>query len=68
MARDKPMCMRQYQCQFGTVRIADNPADRMITVYPALARHIIVLARDQIFKVPVISENGKRVPVQLLEK
>ena len=48
--------------------MAENPADRLVTVYPALARHIIVLVRDQIFKVPVIAENGKRVPIELLEK
>ncbi|KAI9595103.1 acyltransferase ChoActase/COT/CPT [Syncephalis fuscata] len=68
MARDRPMCMRQYQCQFGGIRIAENPSDRIVSVYPALARHIIVLVRDQIFKVPVIADSGKRVPVQLLEK
>ncbi|RKP26829.1 acyltransferase ChoActase/COT/CPT [Syncephalis pseudoplumigaleata] len=68
MARDRPMCMHQYQCQFGGARIAEHPADRITTVYPALARHIVVLVRDQVFKVPVIAENGKRVPVQLLEK
>jgi hypothetical protein len=67
MARDRPMCMYQYQTQFGGTRVPSVPADKSIVVYPALARHIVVLVKDQIYKVPVITENGKRVPVHVLE-
>lgn len=66
--RDKPLCMNQVRCQFGASRIAEHPADRLQLSYPALARHIIVLAQDQIFKVQVITEEGRRVPVKLIER
>ena len=60
--------MNQYKHQFGTTRIPDFPADRIVTSWPATATHIIVLYRDQIFKVPVITNNGTRVPIKELEK
>ena len=60
--------MNQYKNQFGTTRIADSPADRLITTWPATAKHIIVLTRDHIFKVQVVGEGGVRVPIKAIEE
>ncbi|CAG8510683.1 5698_t:CDS:10 [Paraglomus occultum] len=66
--RQGPLCMNQYKNQFGTTRIADSPADRIITTWPATAKHIIVLMRDHIFKVQVLGEGGARVPIKAIEQ
>ena len=60
--------MNQYKKQFGTARIADSPADRVISPWPATAKHIIVLFRDQIFKVRVLGEGGARVTIKDIER
>nr|CAG8564833.1 11735_t:CDS:10 [Entrophospora candida] len=62
------LCMNQYKNQFGATRIADHPKDRIITTWPATAKFIIVLFKDQIFKVQVLGDNGARVPVNEIEK
>jgi carnitine O-acetyltransferase len=66
--RQGPLCMNQYKKQFGTTRIADSPADRIISPWPATAKHIIVLFRDQIFKVQVLGEGGARITIKDIEK
>ncbi|CAG8579603.1 2587_t:CDS:10 [Ambispora leptoticha] len=66
--RQGPLCMNQYKNQFGTTRIADSPADRIITSWPTTAKHIIVLFRDQIFKVQVLGEGNARIPIKEIEK
>ncbi|RIA89411.1 acyltransferase ChoActase/COT/CPT [Glomus cerebriforme] len=66
--RQGPLCMDQYKKQFGTTRIADFPADRIITSWPTTAKHIIVLFRDQIFKVQVLGEGGARVTIKDIER
>ncbi|RUS17363.1 hypothetical protein BC937DRAFT_90074 [Endogone sp. FLAS-F59071] len=65
--RAGPLCMHQYKNQFGAVRIADEPRDRVITTWPATAKHITVLFRDQLFSVQVLSEKGERVPIKTIE-
>ncbi|KAI8925851.1 Choline/Carnitine o-acyltransferase-domain-containing protein [Entophlyctis helioformis] len=67
-ARDTPLCMNQYRNMFGTTRIPGAPADTVKTAHPAQAKHIVVLARDQIYKVDVIRENGVRVPLKEIER
>ncbi|KAJ1916722.1 Carnitine O-acetyltransferase mitochondrial [Tieghemiomyces parasiticus] len=59
LARKVPQCMNQYRYLFGTTRIPDFPKDRLINQYPTTARHIMVLARDQIFAVDVLGPNGE---------
>lgn len=59
--------MHQYKNQFGAVRIAEEPRDRVITTWPATAKHITVLFRDQLFSVQVLGEKGERVPVKTIE-
>ncbi|PKC07825.1 acyltransferase ChoActase/COT/CPT [Rhizophagus irregularis] len=66
--RQGPLCMNQYKKQFGTTRIADSPVDRVISPWPATAKHIIVLFRDQIFKVQVLGEGGARVTIKDIER
>ncbi|CAG8473692.1 1634_t:CDS:10, partial [Dentiscutata heterogama] len=39
----------------NTARIADSPFDRVITTWPKTAKHIIVIFKDQIFKVQVLA-------------
>jgi carnitine O-acetyltransferase len=60
--------MNQYKNQFGTTRIADSPADRIITTWPATAKHILVIFRDQLFKVQVLGDGGGRVPLKAIEQ
>jgi hypothetical protein len=60
--------MNQYKKQFGTARIADFPADRIISIWPATAEHIIILFRDQIFKVQVLGKGGARVTIKDIER
>lgn len=66
--KDTPLDMNQYKCQFGATRIPVSPADKIRTVYPAKARHIIVMTKDQVYKVDVIREDGSRVPIKELER
>ncbi|CAG8525256.1 16622_t:CDS:2, partial [Acaulospora colombiana] len=63
--RQGPLCMDQYKKQFGAYRIADIPADRTVTCWPANAKHIIVIFRDQIFKVQILGEGGERARKKL---
>ncbi|CAG8758327.1 29955_t:CDS:2, partial [Racocetra persica] len=66
--RQGPLCMDQYTKQFGAARIADFPSDRIITTWPATAKHIIVIFKDQIFKVHVLGANGERVPIKEIKR
>ncbi|KND04986.1 uncharacterized protein SPPG_00670 [Spizellomyces punctatus DAOM BR117] len=65
--KDTPLCMNQYKCQFGASRLPGEP-DTISTVWPAKARHVIVLTKDQIYKVDVLREDGSRVPIKELER
>ncbi|CAG8485294.1 11681_t:CDS:10 [Cetraspora pellucida] len=66
--RQGPLCMDQYTKQFGASRIADFPSDRIITTWPATAKHIVVIFKDQIFKVQVLGGNGERVPIKEIKR
>ncbi|ORX86023.1 acyltransferase ChoActase/COT/CPT [Basidiobolus meristosporus CBS 931.73] len=57
--RKAPLCMNQYKRIFGTARIADTTRDKLVYNYPATAKHVIVMAKDQFFKVNVLGENGQ---------
>jgi carnitine O-acetyltransferase len=61
--------MNQYKFQFGTTRIPGDKADTIVNNYPNNhIRHIIVLIRNQIYKVVVIDEQGNRASVRELKK
>ncbi|CAG8496162.1 1854_t:CDS:2 [Diversispora eburnea] len=63
-----PLCMNQYKRQFGVSRIPDFPVDRIITTWPSIAKHIIVIYKDQIFKVQVLGERGERVSIDSIKR
>ena len=63
--KNTPLCMNQFKYQFGTTRIAANPADYLVNQYPATAKHIILLYRKQIIKVDVLHEPD--MPVRVIE-
>ncbi|KAL7750926.1 hypothetical protein RI367_003505 [Sorochytrium milnesiophthora] len=66
--RAGPLCMNQFRHMFGVTRIPDMPADRIVTSFPCTARHITVLARDQIYTCDVYDRNGGRVSLRDLER
>jgi len=66
VTRAGPMCMNQLKNQFGASRIADEPRDRIVTTWPATAKHATVIYKDQIFSVPIVGDNGEAPSVQQL--
>lgn len=62
------MCMNQLKNQFGASRIADEPRDRIVTTWPATAKHATVIYKDQIFSVPIVGDNGEAPSVQQLRE
>lgn len=62
-----PLCMNQYRMQFGVTRVPDKPGDRILHQFPATGRHIIVMIEDQIYSVPVLTEDGRRAPIEEIE-
>ncbi|EPB92823.1 hypothetical protein HMPREF1544_00262 [Mucor circinelloides 1006PhL] len=67
VSRSGPFCMHQLKNMFGTSRIAASGADKVVTQWPCLTKHINVIYKDQIFSVQVIGPNGETVPVKTLE-
>ncbi|KAH8554973.1 acyltransferase ChoActase/COT/CPT [Umbelopsis sp. PMI_123] len=66
VSRAGPMCMNQLKNQFGASRIPDEPRDRIVTTWPANAKHATVIYKDQVFSVPIIGENGELPSIQKL--
>ncbi|KAJ1823085.1 hypothetical protein LPJ56_000420 [Coemansia sp. RSA 2599] len=60
MQKGQPMCMDQFKCQFGTTRIARMGCDELVHQYPATARHILVMYRNQAVELPVYNAAGRR--------
>ncbi|KAJ3350861.1 hypothetical protein HDU83_009389 [Entophlyctis luteolus] len=56
-----PLCMHQYTNIFGVTRVPGATSDTIAASHPASAKHIIVLAADQIYKVDVFAADGRRV-------
>ncbi|KAF9159671.1 hypothetical protein DFQ26_006299 [Actinomortierella ambigua] len=62
MTRAGPLCMHQYSQLIGQTRIPQHGCDRMVHVpFPNLARHIVLIVDDQLFKIDVYSTEGKRL-------
>ena len=61
-------CMNQYKKIFGTTRIPGEKCDSLVHQYPTTSKHIIVLARDMIYKVQVLGENNARVGLKEIER
>jgi carnitine O-acetyltransferase len=66
--RKTPLCMDQYKKIFGTTRIPGEKCDSLIHQYPTTSNHIIVLCRDIIYQVPVLSQKGKRISIHEIER
>jgi carnitine O-acetyltransferase len=60
--KDKPLCMHQYTKLFGITRIPKEGCDTLLTPYPSESQHIIVMARNQIYKATVLSQPGGSPP------
>ncbi|ORX62761.1 acyltransferase ChoActase/COT/CPT [Hesseltinella vesiculosa] len=67
VSRSGPFCMHQLKGVFSTTRIAATPADKVISHYPATAKHITVIYKDQLFSVDVIGPQGQVVPLSTLQ-
>ncbi|KAJ2595123.1 hypothetical protein GGF40_004038 [Coemansia sp. RSA 1286] len=70
--KGKALCMDQFKRQFGTTRIARMGCDELVSQYPATARHIVVMYRNQPVSVPVYNSKGQRaslaqITAQLVE-
>ncbi|ORZ34834.1 acyltransferase ChoActase/COT/CPT [Catenaria anguillulae PL171] len=61
--KGKPLCMNQYTKLFGGTRTPKTGCDSITTPWPTNARHILVLVRDQIFKLPILGDKGQRPSV-----
>jgi hypothetical protein len=62
------ICMNQYKKIFGTSRVPGDKSDSIVSQYPTTSRHVIVLLKDQIFKVNVLGPDGSRVPISEIER
>ena len=51
--------MNQLKKMFGASRIAANPRDKIVTTWPATAKHITVIYKDQFFSVPAFDADGQ---------
>ncbi|KAJ3272524.1 hypothetical protein HDV01_005475 [Terramyces sp. JEL0728] len=63
-----PLCMNQYKNIFGTTRLPGKTSDTLSHQYPTTAKHIIVLTKNEIYKVQVLADDGKRVSNAELER
>lgn len=63
------LCMRQYRRFFGITRIPGIPCDALVEGQDLLsARHILVLARNNLHALNVVNENGEIVALPELER
>jgi carnitine O-acetyltransferase len=63
-----PMCMNQLRHMFGVTRIPGLGKDTLREEFPCMAKHIVVLARDQLFRVDVYDTLGNRLSLKNLER
>ncbi|KAI8836573.1 acyltransferase ChoActase/COT/CPT [Chytridium lagenaria] len=59
LMKDKPLCMNQYKFQFGTTRMPGEFSDVIYNTFPATAKHIVVLFKDQLYTLEVYGSNGE---------
>ncbi|KAI9143311.1 acyltransferase ChoActase/COT/CPT [Paraphysoderma sedebokerense] len=67
-AKTTPLDMNQYRCQFQVARIPEVGCDKLVTTWPTTSKHIIVLLRDQVYKVDVMGPKGERVSIAEIER
>ncbi|KAI9138798.1 acyltransferase ChoActase/COT/CPT [Paraphysoderma sedebokerense] len=63
-----PLCMNQFRYLFGVTRIPEMNRDRLVHQFPCTSKHIAVLVKDQVYKVPVYDNEGGRVTVGDVER
>ncbi|KXS20680.1 acyltransferase ChoActase/COT/CPT [Gonapodya prolifera JEL478] len=61
MQKTTPLSMDQYTLLYGGTRIPGSPEDLIVTQHPNHNRHIVVLVKDQVFKVDVLGPKGERI-------
>ncbi|KAI9319380.1 acyltransferase ChoActase/COT/CPT [Dichotomocladium elegans] len=66
VTRSGPFCMHQLKGMFGTSRIAASPRDKVISTWPATAKHITVIYKDQFFSLPVFDAKGAALGQQAI--
>ncbi|KAI8914641.1 acyltransferase ChoActase/COT/CPT [Gorgonomyces haynaldii] len=66
--KDKPLCMNQYTDIFGMTRIPGATADTVQNKFPTDSKHIIVMAKDQMYAVQVLADDGSRVTIKEIER
>ena len=49
------MCMNQLKCIFQAYRTPFNPIDETLTHFPTISNYIVVLIKNQVYKVPIDS-------------
>lgn len=67
-AKTTPLDMNQYRCQFQVARIPEVGCDKLVTTWPTTSKHIVVLLRDQVYKVDVMGPKGERVSIAEIER
>jgi carnitine O-acetyltransferase len=60
--------MGQYKNVFGTSRVSGEKMDSIVHQYPTIHKHIIVMVKEQFFKVQVYGGGNSRVPLKELER
>jgi len=65
-----PLCMWQYEQLFGLHRIPGEKGDHLIGKFPETLneKHICILIRDQVYKLPVYSASGNRVCISEIKR
>ncbi|CAO3618143.1 unnamed protein product [Cunninghamella echinulata] len=67
VSRSGPFCMHQLKGVFSTTRIPELPRDKVISHYPATAKHITVIYKDQLYSVDVLGPNGEVLSTKTIE-
>ena len=60
--------MNQYKNQFEVTRISGEKADTLSLGFPPKSNYIIVLVKDQIYKLVVTGDDGSRVSNKELQR
>lgn len=60
-AGKEPICMNQYKCMFGVTRIPKKDCDYLNNQFPCNAKHITVLAKNHLYKLPVFDKSGQNI-------
>jgi carnitine O-acetyltransferase len=58
--------MSQYNSQFGTCRVPGSPKD--VIVSSSDAKHIVVMLKNQMYRLDVVLKDGGRVSIKELER